>query len=112
MATISFLFIVVFILVQGTLGIVLLFRGYKFLLETIEVERLVSWLTVATGRLKAAMNFVDPTPGWRRVWLVGALFIPGSLPFLLLLGFWRIARRFEPGVQWSRLKTAIQNIAI
>jgi hypothetical protein len=112
MATISLLFISIFILVQGALGILLLYRGYKLLLETIEVERVSSWLMVAMGRLKAAVNFVDPTPGWRRTFLVMALFIPGSIPFLLLVALWRLARRFEPGVQWSRLKTAIQNIAI
>jgi hypothetical protein len=112
MTTISLLFIVIFILVQGALGIGLLYRGYKLVLESIEMENVVSLLMNGVGRLKAAVKLVDPTTGWRRAILPLALFIPGSVPLLLIIALWRLARRFEPGVQWSRLKTVIQNIAI
>jgi hypothetical protein len=103
MAIIPLLFLALFILVQGTLGILLLYRGYRLVLESFEVEKLNSWLMVAINRVKAAVTFVDQNSGLRREVMIVAFLIPGSIPLLLLFVLWRLARRSEVRSQDTEL---------
>src|SRR5436309_2214991 len=111
MAALSLLFILIFIFVQGALGILLLYRGFTFAIGAFEMESLTSRIVVAGDKIKAVLLFLFAN--WRRVFLLSALVIPGSIPLLLIVALWRIGRRIEPGI-WKpsarRLKAAIQNI--
>ena len=92
MTTISWLFIMGFILIQCTLGIVLLYRGFALALETFKVESFVSWMAVAGERLKTVFPFAPRTT------LLVALLVPGSITLLLLAALWHLARL---GMPWS-----------
>ncbi len=112
MATISMIFIIVFILAQCALGIMLLYRGFTLILEQFDRD---SWrgrldrLMVAGAQMRAMIT-------WKRIALALALLAPGALPILLIIAIGRSLRRIETGDWWRWstrwLKTAIQNIAL
>ena len=97
MATISLLFIAIFIMVQSAVGVMLLYRGFALALETFKLESLTSRLMVVGEQLKTAISLAGTFNGWRKTAIIFVLFVPGSIPLLLLVALWRVARRMELG---------------
>lgn len=124
MENIQFFFILLFILAQGALGAVLLYRAFAPVVEGVKMESLTNVLTAAAERLKAAIAIGDQYVGaiagsfigWRRGALLVALVIPGSIFLLFAIAIWRLVRKLELSLMWRlstrRLKTALQNIAL
>jgi hypothetical protein len=97
MATISLFFILTFIVVFGAIGVALVLRAFAPLLGAFRLEVLITWTMVAIEQLKSTVRLAVPLAGWRRTGLLFLLFLPGTIPVLLLVALWRVARRFEFG---------------
>ncbi|MEW6733609.1 MAG: hypothetical protein AB1489_19930 [Acidobacteriota bacterium] len=112
MATIQLFFILIFIVVQGALGLLLLYRGFTLTLENIDTDRLKNGLNVAITPFKKFVPYIT----WRRLGVLILVLAPGSIPLLLVIALWRVVRNYEPGMlsklSTRRLKTALQNIAL
>lgn len=89
MSNFQLFFICFLILVQCSIGLVLLYHGFGLLLEYFNIESWKPHLSKAVRQLKAAYS----SPLGQKLMLVALFFVPGTIPVLIGLTIWRSIKR-------------------
>lgn len=110
MTSFSLFSISLLIVFQCVLGLALLYRGYKWLLQQIELPS----ARQAFSQLREKGKVLATSPTLKRVGLVVFLFMPGAIPILLIVALWRRFRQGEPIIVWksSNLLKAFQSFTL
>lgn len=114
MGTVSLIFISIFILLQGALGLLLLYHAFslaiKAFFESVDLGLLKERLFMMLEDRRSNQFLTNHKP----VALVLALLLPGSLLLITGWGLWQFFRRYDLSLMrvGSRLKTAIQSIVL
>lgn len=91
MSNFQLIFISLLVIVQCSIGLILLYHGVSLLLETFELESWKYRLSTMGMQLKTTMT----SPLGKKLILLALFFIPGSIPLMLAITFWRsIKSRF------------------
>lgn len=112
MTTVSLFFLTIFIIVQGLLGVAVLYRGIALIFDGSFLETWKRSYAAFSERMSLWAEMIT----WRRIMIFCFLFVPGSLVVFAAVMAWRAIRRPQANVarifspQW--LKTEIQNIAL
>ena len=97
MARFSLFFISLLIIFQCILGLALLYRGYAWLLQQMDLPSARQALAQVLEKVKE----LSTSPTLKRIGLVVFLFMPGAIPVLLLVTLWRKLRQGEPIIVWK-----------
>jgi uncharacterized membrane protein HdeD (DUF308 family) len=89
MSNFQLIFISLLVIVQCSLGILLLYHGISLLVESFEVKNWKFRLLRLGVQLKSAMT----SPLGKKLTLLALFFIPGSIPIMLAITFWRSLRQ-------------------
>lgn len=93
MNTFAIVFIGLFILAQAILGVVLLYHGFKLLLE--ELDEMQIWSRITRSYRQMLADTRSLSPATRSVLVMLLLFVPGSLPVLFAVALWRAVRNYS-----------------
>ncbi len=93
MNTFAIVFIGLFILAQVTLGVVLLYHGFKLLLE--ELDEMQLWSRIKGSYRQMLKDTKSLSPATRSVLMMLLVFVPGSLPVLFAVALWRAVRSYS-----------------
>ena len=89
MSNFQLFFICLLVMVQCSIGLVLLYHGFSVLLENFEVESWKERLVGVSRQIKAAYS----SPLGQKLMLVLLFFVPGTIPMLIALTIWRSLKR-------------------
>lgn len=85
MSNFQLIFICFLVVVQCTIGVALVYRGFSMLLESFQVESWKQQLSITLNNIKSAMS----SPLGKKITLALLFVVPGSVPMLIAVALWR-----------------------